>query len=78
MGFGFKIWGRGSWLSFENAAIAEKDRQPYGGGGDCGYTFATRIVFLGYCVLRDLCGGDDVFRGGGLCYRQYICCFVFL
>ena len=45
-GFGSKNWGCGFRLTLEAAgsSIAEEDRQPYGGGGDCGYTLAWRPV----------------------------------
>ena len=50
-GFRFSFWGRG-FLSLEAA----------------GFSFAEDILLRGdpYSVLRDLCGGDGVYRGGGL------------
>ena len=71
VGFGFKYWGRG-FLSFEAVGFSIAEFSSL-----MAEAVTEDILLHGdpYCVLRDLCGGDGVFKGGGLCCRQYICCF---
>ena len=62
MGFGFKYWGRG-FLSFEAARFSITEFTCL-----MAEVVTEDILLRGdpYYVLRDLCGGDGVFRGGGL------------